>query len=230
MKKQILVADENQLILYALAKALELDGYEVKTVATATDAIERLSHRPYDLCLLDVHLVDLNGQGLMKTFQEVYPETKIIFMTASYLDSPEFNADKFEAITNGSCHFIPKPFDLSEVTEIVHQVMVEKESFFSNYRFAGSGSGEKSRKTPRKFLNDSISFGLSVICEGISTRLSLEAQTIDISSSGIGLVTPYPLQESQVIGFDKKLKNRTGVVAWSKMIDEENCRVGVKFA
>jgi hypothetical protein len=79
-------------------------------------------------------------------------------------------------------------------------------------------------------LNENISFQLRVIFQGISTRLFVEAQAVDVSDSGIGLVTPYPLQKSQVIGFDEKLKNRTGGVAWSKMTDEENCKVGVKFA
>ena len=230
MKKQILVADEDQLILYALAKALEDDGCEVKTAATGTAAIEKLSHCPYDLCLLDANLTDSSGQEMIKMIKDICPEIKIILMATSYTDSIELVENNFDTISKGTCHLIPKPFDLYEVTEVVHQVLVEEENFFTGYRFASSGSGEKSRKTLRKFLNDNISFGLSVIYEGISTRLSLSAQIIDISDSGIGLLTPYPLQESQVIGFDEKLENRTGVVTWSKMIDEENCRAGVKFA
>ena len=43
MKKQILVADEDQLILYALSKALKDVGCEVKTAATVPDATETLS-------------------------------------------------------------------------------------------------------------------------------------------------------------------------------------------
>ena len=230
MKKQILVADEDQLILYALAKVLKDDGCEVKTAATVPDAIEKLSQSSYNLCILDVNLADSNGQGLMKMIQDTCPEVKIILMAASYLDSPEFSERNFEAITKGACHFISKPFDLSEVTEVVHQVLTGEESFFIGNRFASSGFGKKPRKAPREPLKENISFRLSVICQGISTRLSVEAQTVDISDSGIGLLTPYPIKESQVIGFDEKINNRTGVVAWSKMVDEENCRAGVKFA
>ncbi|MEJ2268603.1 MAG: hypothetical protein P8Y04_02385 [Desulfobulbaceae bacterium] len=56
------------------------------------------------------------------------------------------------------------------------------------------------------------------------------AQVVDISDRGIGLLSQYPLRESQVIGFDEKMNNRTGVVVWSKMMDEDNCRVGIRFA
>jgi hypothetical protein len=43
-------------------------------------------------------------------------------------------------------------------------------------------------------------------------------------------LTRYPLRESQVISFDEKVDNRSGVVVWSKMVDEEYCRAGIRFA
>ena len=230
MKKQILVADEDQLILYALSKALKDDGCEVKTAATVPDAIERLSQCSYDLILLDVQLADSKDQGLLKVVRDICPETKIILMTTSYHESPEFSQVNFTAITNGSCHFISKPFDLCEVTAVVHQVLTGEEGFFADQGFASSGFERKPREAPREPLLENISFQLSAIFQGISTRLSVEAQTVDISDSGIGLLTAYPLKEAQVIGFDEKIKNRSGVVAWSIMVDAENCRVGVKFA
>ena len=71
---------------------------------------------------------------------------------------------------------------------------------------------------------------MSVIDQGNFTRWSLEAQAVDISDSGIGLLSRHPLKKSQIVGFDEKLGNKTGVVVWSKMVDEENCRAGLRFA
>jgi hypothetical protein len=71
---------------------------------------------------------------------------------------------------------------------------------------------------------------MSVIDQGNYTRWSLVAQAVDISGRGIGLLSQFPLRESQVIGFDEKMDNRIGVVVWSKMMDEDNCRVGIRFA
>jgi DNA-binding response OmpR family regulator len=229
MKKQILVADEDQLILYGLAKSFKDDRYEVKTASTATAAIKKLSHCSYDLCLLDVHLADSNDQRLMKMIQDICPETKIILMAASYLDSPELSEDNFEAITNGSCYFISKPFELCEVHEVVHRVLTGEENFFTDYRFISNGFEKKSRKHPRKCYIEKIPFQMSVIENGVPTRWSLEAKSVDISGSGIGLLSRYPLEKSQIIGFDEEMGNRTGVVVWSIMIDEENCRVGLEF-
>jgi CheY-like chemotaxis protein len=229
-QSSILVVDDDQLILYALARALKDDAHVVETADTATAAIKKVSECPFDLCLLDVHLTDMNGLELMKRIRETCPETKFIIMTASCLDASELSENHNEAIANGACHFIPKPFNLWEVTDVVQQVLTGKENFEVGFRFTGRDFEKKSRKTPRKPYKENIRFQMSVIDQGNYTRWSLEAEAVDISDSGIGLLSQFPLKESQIIGFDEKMGNRTGVVAWSKMIDAETCRAGIRFA
>jgi DNA-binding response OmpR family regulator len=230
VKKNILVVDDNQLILYGLAKALQSESFAVQTASTAQMAVDKLAHCPYDLCLLDVHLPDVKGLVLLKVIKDISPTTRIIIMTTSCLDSPEVSENISAAIAHGACHFIAKPFNLHEVTDVVQQVLTEGEGFHSGFRFTGTGFVKKSRKTPRKPCCENIRFQVSVIDNGIFTRWSLEARAVDLSDGGMGLVTPYPLKESQVIGFDEKMGNRTGVVVWSRMVDAENCRAGIKFA
>ncbi len=96
-----------------------------------------------------------------------------------------------------------------------------EEDFHTGFRFINSSFEKKSRKSPRKPYNEKIGFQMSVIDQGNSTRWSLEAQAVDISDRGIGVLSHYHLKESQVIGFDEKMDNKTGVVMWSKMIDED---------
>lgn len=230
MKKHILVVDDDQLILYALAKILKNDGYDVVTAATAAEAVEKLSYCPYDMCLLDIHLPDLNGLDLMDVIKEMCPRTKVVIMTASHVDSAELSEKNSMAMANRASHFIPKPFNLCDIFEVVQQVLNGGENLLAGFSFTGNGFEKKSRKKVRKRYIENIFFQMSVIEHGDYTRKSLEAQTVDISDDGIGLLTPRPLKELQIISFDEKLDNRTGVVAWSKMIDEENCRVGVRFA
>ena len=231
MVQNILVVDDNQLILYGLAKALQSDALAVETASTAHKALKKLSFCAYDLCLLDINLPDLSGLELMKMIRDVYPRTKIIVMTASNLDSPELSENINAAISNGACHFIAKPFNLYEITDVVKDVLKEKENFHTGFRFTNAGFVKKSRKTPRKPYSEKIIFQMSVIDQGNFTRWSLEAQAVDISDSGIGLLlSQHYLKESQVIGFDEKMGNRTGVVVWSKMTEEGDCRAGIRFA
>jgi len=231
MKKRILVVDEDELILYALAKALKDDGCEVKTAATINAAMEKLNHCSYDLCFLDMDLTKFHGPEIIQKIRGACPNTKIIFMTVDHINPDELGENFLGAITSdGSCHVILKPFNLYDVTEMVQNVLAGKLTHLNPYRFIDSDFEKKSRKHPRKPWKEKIFFQTSVIHQGVNTRLSVEAEALDISDSGIGFLTPYPLRESQVISFDEKLDKKIGVVAWSKMIDEESCRVGVKFA
>ena len=230
MKKHILVVDDDELILFALAKTLKGDAKEVITVSTGIEAIKKLSYCPYDLCLLDIHLPDMNGLELMKVIREMCPKTRIIIMTTSYIDFAELNGKYKEAVANGASQFIPRPFNLCDIREVVEQVLRGEEDVDKTFFFIGDGALEKSRKRPRKLCNEKVCFKMSVIDEGGISRKLLEARTVDISDNGIGLLTRFPLKKSQVISFDEKNENKTGVVTWSEMIDEDNCRVGVKFA
>lgn len=231
MKKRILIADEDQLILYALAKALMDDGREVKTADTLNAAVEKLTHGSYDLCFLDMDLTKFHNPEIISKIRKVCPDTKIIFMTADH-DNPADIGENFitEITRDGSCHIIPKPFNLYDVTEMVQNVLDGKLTNIYQYQVIGNGFEKKSRKHPRKSWTEKMFFQTSVIHQGVNTRLSVEAEAVDISDSGVGFLTPYPLKESQVISFDEKLDRKIGVVAWSKMLDMENCRVGVKFA
>ena len=231
MKKRILVVDEDELVLYALSKALENDRCEVKTTGSVTSAMEKLTQFSCDLCFLDMDLTESRSTEIISKIREVCPDTKIIFMTADH-DNPADIGENFitEITRDGSCHIIPKPFNLYDVTEMVQNLLDGKLTNIYQYQVIGNGFEKKSRKHPRKSWTEKMFFQTSVIHQGVNTRLSVEAEAVDISDSGVGFLTPYPLKESQVISFDEKLDRKIGVVAWSKMLDMENCRVGVKFA
>lgn len=230
MKKKILLVDNDQLILYALSKTLENDSCEVSVAASANTAIEKLSSCPYDLCLLDIHLRDCNGLQLMKIIEEICPKTKVAIMTADCLDYPDLSNDICDVIEKGACHFIVKPFELCDVVDVVRQLLFEEQDSQEGFRFTGNGFAKKTRKNHRSPFYRNFRFQMTVIHQGESKRLSIDAKSIDVSDGGVGLMTTYPLKTSQVIGFGEDLDRRTGVVAWSSMIDDHTCRAGVKFA
>ena len=230
MRKNILVVDDDELVLFGLEKILK-QSFEVATASTAAKAEEKLSSCPYDLCLLDFHLPDYNGLELMKIIKEICPKTKVIIMTASYVDcDDEISENIQQAIKNGVCHFIPKPFNLRDVTDVVERALKDNDNFHTGFRFAGNGFVKKKRKFPRAPYSENIEFFMTVIDQGEVKRWSMQAKSVDISHGGIGLLCNYPLKESQVISFGKDLENKTGVVVWSTMSGNEVCRAGVKFA
>lgn len=230
MKNYILVVDDDQLIRYALAKGFKDSGHEVATAATALEALEKFTYCPHQLCLIDIHLADMNGLELMEIIREMCPKTKFIIMTASYHNPSVQNENYSPAIDDGSVSFFPKPFDLSDLRDMVRKMLRSDSPPAENFFVTIDGFVKSSRKCLRKPCTEDICFQMSVIDGGRVRRRSLEAQAVDISATGIGLLTGYPLRESQVIGFDEKMDNKSGVVVWSEMIDAVMCRSGVKFA
>ncbi len=229
MKKKILIIDDDQLILYGLQKALRQEDVEVVTASTAGVAMDELSICPYDLCLLDIHLPDYNGLDLMKVIQHICPKTKVIIMTASYMGDDELSANIIQAAENGACHFMTKPFDLAEVKDIIKQALHDAD-FHTGVRFTDNTFVKKTRKFPRRPHVQKLNIAMTVLGEGETQRCHTSAKSVDISPGGIGLVTSYPLRAEQVLSLRANMDDKTGIVVWSSMEENDTCRVGVRFA
>ena len=111
---KILLIDDEALILYSLSKTLKHSGADVIAVTNGTDALNEMQRSTYDICFLDVQLPDANGLDLMKVIRKLSPATGIIIMTASRLSE-----EQQRMIRSHGCHFLPKPFDLDQVQEVV---------------------------------------------------------------------------------------------------------------
>jgi DNA-binding response OmpR family regulator len=233
MNKRILVIDDDKLICYGLKKALNQPEIEVETASTASEALLALTACSYDLCLLDIRLPDVHGFKMMQIIKDICPKTKIIVMTASFIvKDEEINKHISDAMRNGACYFIYKPFDLRQLKEVVARVMGDENR---DKKENGAGMDEEAsvlsqRKQQRKACCDTIHFYVSVINDGEVKRWRTQAETVDISDDGIGIVTSYPLKESQIIGFDEALQKKSGVVVWSRMMENQKCRAGIRFA
>ncbi len=229
LKKRILIIDDDQLILYGLAKVLTDDFHEVKTVTTATAALDELAASCYDLCLLDLHLRDLSSLGLANFIRHSYPQTRVIIMTTCRLDVPALDKNIKELRQSGVCQFIAKPFDLSDLLGLVNHLLGSEDEMHSGFRYTPVTAGRRTRKCRRAAVDRYLPFQLAVISQGQTQRWVIEARTTDISDTGIGLTTRYPLKATQVVSFGKPMDERTGIVVWSSMVDEKTCRAGIKF-
>jgi CheY-like chemotaxis protein len=231
VQKTILVVDDDELVRYGLARALKTEDVSVATASTASDAVLKLSACPYDLCLLDVHLPDFSGMVLMKIIKDICPNVRVIIMTASHIDDQELGENIREAMANGACHFVAKPFNLSSLKDIVVQALHQDDSFHTGFRFSGDRFLErKARQRQRRPLRGDLRYSMNVIENGQGSRLRLLAKVIDVSEHGVGFVTDYPLRPSQVLSFEDDALRRTGVVAWSTILEDGTCRAGVSFA
>lgn len=231
VQKKILVVDDNELILYGLEKALTAEGFGVETAATGSEAILKTSSCIYDLCLLDVHLPDFSGMVLIRLIKDICPNMKVMVMSGSFADDRSLSAGMSEAMQNGACHFIPKPFNLLVLKDIVAQTLHTDDGIHAGFGSRGDRFFERRvRNREKNPFSEEVRYSMSVVKNGEACRQLLLAQVIDVSNHGVGFRTEYPLNSSQVVSFEHDGLCRTGVVAWSTMLDERICRVGVQFS
>ncbi len=112
--KKVLLVDDDDSIRWVINETLcDLD-LKVTQSSSANEAITLLNKNEYDLVISDVRMPGSSGLDLLNHCQKHYTEMPVIIMTAhSDLDSA------VKAYTKGAFEYLPKPFDIDEVSEIV---------------------------------------------------------------------------------------------------------------
>jgi DNA-binding response OmpR family regulator len=111
---RILIVEDEEHLAAGIRFNLELDGYEVETVADGLTAVERLApgekttpSPAVDLVVLDVMLPGLDGFQVVERMRGEGNFTPVLMLTARGL--PE---DVVQGLEAGADDYLPKPFDL----------------------------------------------------------------------------------------------------------------------
>ena len=121
MKKRILTVDDENSILFAIRKYFTTCGYEVDCARELEEAEALLANRRYDIVIADLRLTGSSGrEGLdvVRFLRERAPHSPIIMLTA--YGSPEVES---EAVELGANAFVQKPKPLSELADIVFNLV-----------------------------------------------------------------------------------------------------------
>jgi DNA-binding NtrC family response regulator len=112
----ILVVDDEQLLLWAIAEALRSRGMEVDEASNAKEALRVLASKDAtpEAVLLDLNLPDSHDLGLVRMVRKLAPAARVFLMTA--FGSPEI---RDEARQLGVVDIIDKPFDFTALDGLV---------------------------------------------------------------------------------------------------------------
>jgi len=109
-KPCILVVDDEENIVYAIARFLERKGCRVLGAADAQAALEAVREVEPAVALLDIVLPGMNGLRLAGEIKLRWPDCEMVMITGqSSLESA------VEAIHRGAFDYLAKPFDSLEV-------------------------------------------------------------------------------------------------------------------
>ncbi|MFM7061459.1 MAG: response regulator transcription factor [Actinomycetes bacterium] len=115
---RILVADDDRAIRAAVARALELEGYEVITAPDGVAAVEAVTARAPDALVLDVMMPTLDGLGVCRALRNRGDQTPILILTARTEVS-----DRVAGLDAGADDYLPKPFALEELLARVRALL-----------------------------------------------------------------------------------------------------------
>src|SRR5690242_21895010 len=81
MSRRILVADDEKGIRAALGQLLEYEGYEVRTVENAVDAMSEYARWQPHLTFLDVKMGGIDGMEALKRIREQDPSATVVMIS-----------------------------------------------------------------------------------------------------------------------------------------------------
>ncbi len=128
MKKTntVWIVDDDKSIRWVLEKALQKASITTKSFTNAHSLLEALEHDVPTTLITDIRMPGINGLELLSKVQYNYPDLPVVVMTAhSDLDSAvsAFNAGAFE--------YLPKPFDIKEVVDVVNRACTQSKQAHS---------------------------------------------------------------------------------------------------
>ncbi|MEK9678774.1 MAG: nitrogen regulation protein NR(I) [Rhodospirillaceae bacterium] len=114
----ILVADDDAAIRTVLNQALGRVGYDVRTTGNAATLWKWINDGEGDVVITDVVMPDENGLDLLPRIKKLRPELQVIVMSAQNTLMTAVNATQ-----RGAFEYLPKPFDLNELTSVVKRAL-----------------------------------------------------------------------------------------------------------
>jgi len=121
-KKQILVADDEPNLRRVLSAQLHRDGYEVIAVEDGQAALEAIEAHHVDVVITDLRMPRVDGMELLKRVTASNPDVPVIMITAhGTVDTA------VEALKHGAFDYITKPFEQSELRNVVSKATRTRE-------------------------------------------------------------------------------------------------------
>ncbi|TQR95402.1 hybrid sensor histidine kinase/response regulator [Paenibacillus ottowii] len=124
-RSAILAVDDDPVNLRVLEGILASDSYDLVTVTSAQDALNRLDHREWDLIIADVMMPEMSGYELTRRVREYFSisELPVLLLTARSQQE-----DLYTGFLAGANDYIMKPVDSMELKSRVRALTDVKKS------------------------------------------------------------------------------------------------------
>ncbi len=117
-KRKILLAEDDKNLGTLLRNYLNMKNFDTTLCANGKEALEVFLKEPFDLCLLDIMMPEIDGITLAKEIRNKIPDMPIIFLTAKNMKE-----DIIEGFKSGADDYITKPFSMDELIYRIEAIL-----------------------------------------------------------------------------------------------------------
>lgn len=117
-KKNILLAEDDNNLGNLLRNYLKAKKYETFLCVDGKEALDEFIRTPYNLCILDIMMPQMDGLALAKEMRKINPLIPIIFLTAR-----NQKEDVIEGFITGADDYITKPFSMEELLYRIEAIL-----------------------------------------------------------------------------------------------------------
>jgi DNA-binding NtrC family response regulator len=127
MKKRILIADDEEIVVRSCLRILSEDRFEMDVARNGLEAIEKIAENEYDILILDIMMPKMTGMEVLQRVKETHPDIDVIMITGlNQIDTA------VEAMKLGAFDYLPKPFDPVELELVVERAIERRQLLQEN--------------------------------------------------------------------------------------------------
>ena len=118
---RVLIVDDDELIVTMITRALQKEGYDVRSENSALHVIEAIRNWSPSAVLLDIRLPERSGIDILEEIVREGLHTQVIMLTAD--DTAE---TAVKAMKLGAADYMTKPFNLEEIVIVVRNIIARE--------------------------------------------------------------------------------------------------------
>ncbi|WP_030610926.1 response regulator transcription factor [Streptomyces fulvoviolaceus] len=136
MPDRVLVADDDRAVREAVARALELEGYDVVTAADGVETLVLTRRSSFSALVLDVMMPHVDGVAVCRVLRADGDRTPVLMLTAR-AGIP----DRADGLDAGADDYLPKPFEVPELLARLRALL--RRAALTASPAEGEGEGEE---------------------------------------------------------------------------------------
>lgn len=113
---KVLVVDDEPQVVWVLQFSLEAEGYRTLAATDGAAALEQIGEHHPNVMLLDIMMPEMDGWSVLEKLVALPPEDRPKVVVVSALSSLK---DRAKAAELGADAFVPKPFNVDELLEVL---------------------------------------------------------------------------------------------------------------